>query len=214
MPKSRSKVISSDHSADQLLYTWITKQSVALTCNDTMSRRGVLDCLTSCAARRCTAEWYKPQSRLRDCGLNCTVRKPTVDAHRPLRPAAWRATNAPSQPRPLPTVARVATRRPRTRSQRQLRRPYKAHASVWHRPTDARDYYIRIQRESQPDRPKMLHRLEYIVRQHYITDLLSGMAFHDVATSVISHKNHVRNIGLHVEIVESNQSFAETTPSS
>jgi len=77
--------------------------------------------------------------------------------------------------------------------------------------------YIRIQRDSQPDRPKMLHRLEYIVRQHYITDLLSGMAFHDVATfysQIISHKNHVRNIGLHVEIVESNQSFAETSPSS
>jgi len=74
-------------------------------------------------------------------GLNCSVRKPAVnahrqlrkppvDVHRPLRPAAWRATTAPSQPRPLPTVARVATC-----SQPQLRRPYKACTSVAHRRT-------------------------------------------------------------------------------
>jgi len=45
-----------------------------------------------------------------------TTRKPPVDALRPLRPAACRATIAPSQPRPLPTVACVATRRPHAAS--------------------------------------------------------------------------------------------------
>jgi len=39
-----------------------------------------------------------------------------LDAHRPLRPAAWRPTTAPSQPRPLPSVARFTTHRPRAAS--------------------------------------------------------------------------------------------------
>jgi len=56
-----------------------------------------------------------------------------VDAHHPLRPADCRATTAPSQPRPLPTVARVVTR-----SQPQLRRPYKTRTSVAQ--TDASDF--------------------------------------------------------------------------
>ena len=51
-----------------------------------------------------------------DCGLNCSVRKPPFDVHRPLRPAACCGTTAPSQPRPPRTVARVATRRPRAAS--------------------------------------------------------------------------------------------------
>jgi len=44
-----------------------------------------------------------------------------------LRPAAWRATTAPSQPRPLPTVASVATR-----SQPQLGAHIRR-ALPWHR---------------------------------------------------------------------------------
>jgi len=53
---------------------------------------------------------------LRDCGMNCSVRKSTVYVHCPLHPAACRASTATSQPRPLPTVVRVAMRRPRAAS--------------------------------------------------------------------------------------------------
>jgi len=68
-----------------------------------------LQCKKACS--RCTPAVEKaPSRRARQ------LRKPPLDAHHPLCPAAWRATTAPSQPHPLPSIARFATHRPRAAS--------------------------------------------------------------------------------------------------
>jgi len=55
--------------------------------------------------------FHKAQSRESDCGLTCSVRKPAVNARRPLRKAPVDGHGTPVEKAPIGRAAAVATRR-------------------------------------------------------------------------------------------------------